>query len=108
MIAINSFKIPAQHPCLQGHFPNHPIVPGVVLLEHIDTMLQKHLTDWKITELIQVKFLQLVLPEDVIQLYVNSSKLESHHSIEFQLIHIETQVRVAIGTLKLTELIKGK
>lgn len=29
-----SFAIPADHPALPGHFPGHPIVPGVVLLDH--------------------------------------------------------------------------
>ncbi len=74
------------------------------MLEQIEIMLQKYLTDWQITEITQVKFLQPVLPEDVIELHVNSSRLESHQSIEFQLTHIETQNRVATGKLKLTEI----
>ena len=27
------FVIPIDHPCLQGHFPGHPIVPAVVLID---------------------------------------------------------------------------
>jgi 3-hydroxymyristoyl/3-hydroxydecanoyl-(acyl carrier protein) dehydratase len=32
---IASFAIPLGHPALPGHFPGHPIVPGVLLLEEV-------------------------------------------------------------------------
>lgn len=107
MRAIDSFKISAQHPSLPGHFPGRPIVPGVVLLEQVETILKKQFTDWEIAELSQVKFLQPVLPEELIEFLVDSSKLESHQSILFQLINIESQSRVATGKFKLTEVNKG-
>lgn len=107
MQPIDSFKIPVQHPCLPGHFPGRPIVPGVVLLERVETILKKHFADWEITELNQVKFLQPVLPEESIELQVDSSKLESHHSIAFQLKNIGNQNRVAMGKIKLTNVNKG-
>ncbi len=107
MQPIDSFKIPIQHPCLPGHFPDRPIVPGVVLLEQVEAILKRHLSDWEIVELGQVKFLQPVLPEELIEFLVDSSKLESHQSILFQLINIENQSRVAAGKLKLIDVNKG-
>jgi 3-hydroxymyristoyl/3-hydroxydecanoyl-(acyl carrier protein) dehydratase len=33
-----SFTIGPDHPALPGHFPGRPIVPGVVLLDHVATV----------------------------------------------------------------------
>jgi 3-hydroxymyristoyl/3-hydroxydecanoyl-(acyl carrier protein) dehydratase len=30
-----SFTIPETHPALAGHFPNNPLVPGVVILDRV-------------------------------------------------------------------------
>lgn len=103
MQVIDSFKISAQHPSLAGHFPGRPIVPGVVLLQQIETSLKKHFTDWEIAEINQAKFLQPVLPEELIELQVDSSKLASHQTSLFQLINIEHQSRVATGKITLTK-----
>jgi 3-hydroxymyristoyl/3-hydroxydecanoyl-(acyl carrier protein) dehydratase len=36
---LSSFVIADDHPCLAGHFPGRPIVPGVVLLDEIAAAL---------------------------------------------------------------------
>ena len=33
MTGAATFAVPADHPCLPGHFPGRPVVPGVVLLD---------------------------------------------------------------------------
>jgi 3-hydroxymyristoyl/3-hydroxydecanoyl-(acyl carrier protein) dehydratase len=55
-----AFVMPADHPCLAGHFPGRPVVPGVALLD----ALAVHLGP--LAALDGVRFLAPVLPgEDV-------------------------------------------
>lgn len=58
------FVIDSDHPSLPGHFPGHPVVPGVVLLDRVLAQLeaqQPGLADSGL-RLPQVKFLQPLLP----------------------------------------------
>lgn len=34
-LTITRFTVPHDHPCLPGHFPGRPIVPGVVVLDRV-------------------------------------------------------------------------
>ncbi len=36
-----SLSVPAGHPALAGHFPGNPVVPGVVLLDHVASAVEK-------------------------------------------------------------------
>lgn len=54
--------IPVDHPSLAGHFPGHPIVPGVVILDEIILAFADWRTDRQIKGIVWVKFLQLLLP----------------------------------------------
>jgi len=104
MQLIGSFQIPAQHPCLSGHFPEHPIVPGVVLLEQVEKLLKQHLPEWAILEVSQTKFLEVALPDEEIEISFDTSKLMSHENITFQLIHPLSSKKVASGKLQLSQM----
>ena len=39
MHPIGSFTVPPDHPSLPGHFPGHPVVPGVVLLDEAAALI---------------------------------------------------------------------
>jgi acyl-coenzyme A synthetase/AMP-(fatty) acid ligase/3-hydroxymyristoyl/3-hydroxydecanoyl-(acyl carrier protein) dehydratase len=64
-----SFTIPADHPALPGHFPGHPIVPGVVLLDHaidaIGDALNRPFTTFKLST---AKFLSPAAPGETLDL----------------------------------------
>lgn len=53
--------VPPGHPCLPGHFPGQPLVPGVVVLEHV----ARALCAWRQQRLAgirEVKFLAPLFP----------------------------------------------
>lgn len=56
--------IPADHPALPGHFPGHPVVPGVVLLEAVIRALPRHTgSALRVTGFPAVKFLAPLQPQ---------------------------------------------
>lgn len=64
MRAIHQFRVAADHPCLPGHFPGRPIVPGVLLL---DEALRAIAAETRLPEplrLSRVKFMGPLLPEE--------------------------------------------
>lgn len=57
------FVVHACHPCLPGHFPEQPLVPGVVILEEVQLALLANWPGAAPTRWPQVKFLTPLLPE---------------------------------------------
>lgn len=56
-------RVAPDHPCLAGHFPGHPIVPAVVLLEHVERALARALgARVSLRALPGVKFLSPLAP----------------------------------------------
>lgn len=70
------FTIPADHPCLPGHFPGRPLVPGVVLLERVlEEIEATQGTLLGALRLPQVKFLQPLLPGEEARVELESADL---------------------------------
>jgi 3-hydroxyacyl-[acyl-carrier-protein] dehydratase len=65
-----SFHIDAAHPALPGHFPDRPIVPGVVLLDRLAATVER---EWgmRIAKLPQIKFLRPLRPGEVATLTID-------------------------------------
>lgn len=59
------FRIEADHPCLPGHFPDRPLVPGVVLLDRAFGLIEAEL-GVAVRGVVAAKFLVPVRPEQTI------------------------------------------
>ncbi len=58
------FFIDRKQPVLQGHFPGHPILPGIMLLNFAKTSLSRELNKpCRIKKIIRHKFIKPVLPD---------------------------------------------
>ncbi|MBS1207756.1 MAG: beta-hydroxyacyl-ACP dehydratase [Proteobacteria bacterium] len=60
-------SIPADHPAFAGHFPGRPIVPGVVLLDQAQLLIEAA-TQRRIRGIAMAKFLSPVSPGEALWL----------------------------------------
>lgn len=94
-----SFTIPADHPALPGHFPGHPIVPGVMLLDHaidaIGAALDRPVDGWRLSA---AKFLSPAAPGMALDLAFDTL---ASGAVRFTVRAGERDV--ASGTLSLTD-----
>ena len=63
--------VTVDHPMLAGHFPGHPIVPGVVLLDAVlDAIRSSRAHAIELESIVSTKFLQAVAPERRVDLTI--------------------------------------
>lgn len=56
------FVVPPDHPCLPGHFPGRPLVPGVMVLDQVLAAVEAQHGPLGPLRLPQVKFASPLLP----------------------------------------------
>jgi len=68
-----TLTIPTDHPALPKHFPNHPIVPGVVVLDEvIETLKRRYGGQLLVTGLPAVKLSSPLRPEEPLVIAIES------------------------------------
>lgn len=80
---MRSFTIDANHPCLPGHFPGNPVVPGVVVLDRVIAAIEAEHGTLPPLRLPQIKFVQPLLPGQ----RAHISLTQEAHRWRFQVHH---------------------
>lgn len=91
--------IAADHPSLAGHFPGHPIAPGVVLLDEVMQMLAEQWPDRRPIGIPIVKFLAPLRPEQLFTIRIFESGLLR---VRFECVQADGQL-LAQGYLLLAD-----
>lgn len=74
------FRIAATHPVLPGHFPDEPIVPGVILLDRVVAAVER-VWGLRTYGLPQVKFLRPLRPDQVAALSIERDQASARFRI---------------------------
>lgn len=75
-----SYRITAEHPALPGHFPGSPVVPGVVILDHVLQALYGWQHGVLSARVQDAKFVSPLLPDQTLQVELT---LKDEQSVSF-------------------------
>jgi 3-hydroxyacyl-[acyl-carrier-protein] dehydratase len=79
----SSFRVPADHPSLPGHFPGQPVVPGVLILDEVAARACEALGGGlRPARLPQVKFVAPLLPDQDARIELDLDRAQ--HRVRFR------------------------
>jgi len=72
-------KLNKDHPIYNGHFPNNPITPGVIIIQIIKEIVEEYLDDlFFLKKIINVKYISPINPTIhnllIIEIYIQKEK----------------------------------
>ena len=65
-------EVSPSHPALAGHFPNNPIVPGVLILAHVQDAVTRA-TGARVAEVVTAKFHSFLTPTESFSIEVRKN-----------------------------------
>jgi 3-hydroxyacyl-[acyl-carrier-protein] dehydratase len=69
---IATIQLDADHIVYTGHFPGHPVTPGVVQMQIVHELLEHYLhEDLKLVTMPECKFLKILNPKETAQIVVH-------------------------------------
>ncbi|SDU23311.1 hotdog family protein [Halopseudomonas salegens] len=73
------FIVEADAPCVQGHFPGMPVVPGAWVLGKVHAALLARYPDCRVEALKKVKFLAPLLPDQTARISIDDRRWPRVH-----------------------------
>ena len=98
-IVSKAYQINSEHPCLAGHFPGDPIVPGVVLLDYVSEFIKQHVPECTVSMISQAKFHQPLRPDE--EFFIHLEKISSDG---FKFECLKNSEKIASGKLTIHQL----
>lgn len=69
---ISRIKLNAEHKIYGGHFPGNPVTPGVVQMQMVKEILEKHIgKELKLLTMSRCKFLKILSPVETPALFIS-------------------------------------